>query len=235
MKIIYFLLLFGFLSYTQNHTGIINYKYTPNEISKEERADKKELYSVMDRMNESARNINFRLIFMDERSYFGIDDFLTSDLKPGGLNYAKNVIINGDYYFNSKSNELLRTTEYYSDNTLIKSISDQKKWQLFNETKKIGPYKCFKATMVKTVINGSGEHHFNIVAWYTNEIPVPFGPKEYNNLPGLILELVDRSFTFYATQITIGTDIENVKKPKSNRIITEDEHLERLLKFSNDN
>ena len=55
-------------------------------------------------------------------------------------------------------------------------------WKIFdNETKKIGQYECIKATC-----NFRGT---NIIAYFTLEIPIPFGPWKFKDLPGLILEI----------------------------------------------
>ncbi len=64
-------------------------------------------------------------------------------------------------------------------------------WQLIaNETKKIGNYTCQKA-----------ELHFrgsNFVAYYTLELPIPFGPWKFKGLPGLILEVYDKDMPYNA-------------------------------------
>ena len=52
-------------------------------------------------------------------------------------------------------------------------------WKLNNDTMRIAGYVCYKAEE-----NG-------LVAWYTNEIKIPFGPYIYTGLPGLILMLED--------------------------------------------
>lgn len=58
-------------------------------------------------------------------------------------------------------------------------------WDIFNEFKFIGGYKCLKAT---TFFRGR-----KYLVWFTEEIPIPSGPWKLNGLPGLILEAVDES------------------------------------------
>ncbi|WP_310557213.1 GLPGLI family protein [Flavobacterium sp.] len=62
-------------------------------------------------------------------------------------------------------------------------------WKLLAETKKIGNFECHKA---KAFFRGR-----EYTAWYTNEIPVPFGPWKLQGLPGLILEAYDTDEKFY--------------------------------------
>jgi GLPGLI family protein len=56
-------------------------------------------------------------------------------------------------------------------------------WQIGNEQKQIANYTCYKAT---TTFKGR-----NYQAWFTPEIPVPYGPYKFSGLPGLILEIRD--------------------------------------------
>lgn len=63
------------------------------------------------------------------------------------------------------------------------------KWKLQNETKTIGKYTCHKAT---TEFRGR-----NYIAWYTPEIPLPYGPWKLQGLPGLILEAYDSTEEIY--------------------------------------
>ena len=58
-------------------------------------------------------------------------------------------------------------------------------WNLNGETKIVAGYTCKKAT-TEDIRMGSKQ---NIVAWYTEAIPVSDGPSNFNGLPGLILEL----------------------------------------------
>ena len=59
-------------------------------------------------------------------------------------------------------------------------------WKLNNDTKKIGNFNCQKAT-----IKFRGR---NYTAWFTNEIPVRYGPWKFQGLSGLILEVYDDDF-----------------------------------------
>jgi GLPGLI family protein len=65
----------------------------------------------------------------------------------------------------------------------------QFKWILQNETKKIGKFTCNKAT---AQFRGR-----DYIAWYTTEIPLPYGPWKLQGLPGLILEGYDTTEEIY--------------------------------------
>lgn len=61
-------------------------------------------------------------------------------------------------------------------------------WETINETKKIGKFNCKKA-----VVFFRGR---NYIAWYSQEIPVSFGPWKFSGLPGLIVEIYDQDRKF---------------------------------------
>ncbi|MBL7472907.1 GLPGLI family protein [Robertkochia sediminum] len=62
-------------------------------------------------------------------------------------------------------------------------------WKISQETKKIGALDCIKAT-------GSFRGR-EYTAWFSPEIPVPFGPWKLYGLPGLILEAYDKNKEIY--------------------------------------
>lgn len=65
-------------------------------------------------------------------------------------------------------------------------------WHITSEEKEIGGYKSQKAT-----VSYRGREW---TAWFTEELPIPYGPYVFGGLPGLILELRDQkgeyAFTF---------------------------------------
>lgn len=88
-----------------------------------------------------------------------------------------------------------------SRNTYRFETHEKINWNLINETKIISGYKCLKA---------KGKYrNKEIIAWYTNEIPIPEGPYTFKGLPGLILEAYDSKDYFHFTLIAL----KNIKKP----------------------
>lgn len=56
-------------------------------------------------------------------------------------------------------------------------------WKLMDESKVINTMNCKKAT-----VTYKGR---NWIAWYSTEIPLPYGPYKFSGLPGLIIKLSD--------------------------------------------
>jgi GLPGLI family protein len=122
----------------------------------------------------------------------------------------------GSIYKNVQDRKMIEDVEQFSKRFLVTEEMEQPKWELGTETKKIGQYTCYKATMTKedTSIDwgsmfGRGRNNtakkdstktdakesapkkriLSITAWYTPQVPVSAGPDTYWGLPGLILEL----------------------------------------------
>ncbi len=99
------------------------------------------------------------------------------------------------YYKKSNSNSI-----YYNDQTLQRTydIVDHDisyDWKISNETKKVGNFSCIKAT---TRFRGR-----DYTAYFTTDIPLPFGPNKWFGLPGLILEIYDNDYLYHAQVATI--------------------------------
>ena len=145
----------------------------------------------------------------------------------------------GSIYKDLKDKEMIEDVEIFSKRFLIVEKMEQPQWQLTSETKKIGEYTCYKATMAiedKSVDFGSifGRRANNtnsdkkepevkmldVTAWYSPQVPVSAGPKSYWGLPGLILELNYGRTTVLCTEIEInpGDKIEIQKPTKGDKV-----------------
>ncbi len=69
-------------------------------------------------------------------------------------------------------------------------------WKLINETKIINSLVCKKAEL-----NFKGR---NWTAWYSTEIPFPYGPNKFGGLPGLIVKIADKKgdYDFELVKVT---------------------------------
>ncbi|MCI1779796.1 MAG: GLPGLI family protein [Bacteroidales bacterium] len=71
------------------------------------------------------------------------------------------------------------------------------KWKILSQSDSILGYKCFTAT---TFFRG---RYYK--AWFTQDIPLHYGPYKFNGLPGLILKIEDKDKLFTWTAIAIET------------------------------
>ena len=117
--------------------------------------------------------------------------------------------------FNAKKQ--IEQREFMTRMFLIEKELGVSDWKLTGNTKTILDYPCQEATRM---INDSTK----VVAWFTPSIPVPAGPGEYLNLPGLVLgvDLEDGKHTLTATSIEpMAVDAKMLAKPKEGKKTTE--------------
>ena len=158
----------------------------------------------------------------------------------------------GSIYKSLKDKEMIEDVEMFSKRFLIVEKMEQPQWQLTSETKQIGNYTVYKATMTiedKTIDFGSifGRRNNNqtddkknepkmidVVAWYSPQIPVSAGPDRYWGLPGLILELNFGRTTMLCTEIVLNPEqkIEIQKPNKGDKV--EREEYNKIIKEKTD-
>lgn len=133
------------------------------------------------------------------------------------------------YYTNLEKNQLLvQENSEVLENMYLISYNFSK-WKLLNEKKKIGNYTCYKA--VKNDNKSDLEEKKQTIVWYTPEIPVRFGPKLYNGLPGLVLEVNRGQIVFLATKIILNPK-ENIiiRKPTKGIKIKYADYKQKIIK-----
>lgn len=155
---------------------------------------------------------------------------------------------NGDVYFkNTKENRFVNQTEIMGKRFLVKDKLPVYTWELSSETKNIGTYTCYKATHTKevekikmSIINGESvknktKETIITTAWYTTTIPVINGPKNYQGLPGLILEVNDGKTTIVCTEIILNP-IEKIiiQEPKKGKVVSLKKYTEIQKEKSNE-
>ena len=98
-------------------------------------------------------------------------------------------------------------------------------WKLLDTSRIIGQYVCLGAS---THFRGR-----DYLAWYTPEVPLPYGPWKLQGLPGLILTVSDAENRIVFEAITIRTDLSAAQRTegirpadKANRDISFEEFKE---------
>ncbi len=185
-----------------------------------DRKDSVEVNKLLNQVFNSQKSIGYLLEFNTKSSLFKKEKEMGID--EGSINLADIQVGNGKYYTNLKENKAIKQHEFSGDYFLIEM--PQLKWNLTQERKKIGKYFCFKATTEYEIDTRRGKSKRKITAWYTNEIPFNFGPKEYFNLPGLIIELYEDSLFIQVSKIELSPKNKLIKKPKKGTKITKQEY-----------
>ncbi|SHL48252.1 GLPGLI family protein [Flavobacterium xanthum] len=172
------------------------------------------------------------LNFNSTQSSSVLDKYLCSDAENNRLvrmatSMAFIVTNESDYFFDKLSNTAVKRDD---NGNLIKKIHNKLDWEITTESKVIDGYLCYKAIYYDKFINRKGVNRsIPIVAWFAPSLPYGYGPKYFNGLPGLILELNDRETTFYATSIKIlrGTEIK-IDFPKG-KTVSQEQHSKKVM------
>ncbi len=216
--IIYTFLFFSvnMVAQQQITSGEIQYEFTinTNDSITNELLKKNKVSEKMRQMMKTILSQNkakYLLRFNKNASIFkGVESLSIEENK---MNYAKIMAGNGIFYTDKNADKILNQMEAYGQLFLVSIPKPQ--WVITQETKKIDSYWCYKATTEREYENKTGNITRKIIAWFSPEIPINYGPKDFYGLPGLILELeIAKGSLFRATNINITPAKEiTIKKP----------------------
>lgn len=212
------------------YTKKLNFEELKDRIGQD---NNEQTVMFLEKLQKESQNNEYLLSFSGKESNYTMAKRLVNDSDRGALSKLNLGSFIGDFYFNFQTNETIHKKEHLGEPILMLSYTDPK-WQILDEEKIIGGYRCTKAEwdIVYNDINNNPKHN-KIIAWYTQELKMPFGPEKYNSLPGLILEVEDGRSRIVAKEIKIHKDssIVKIKKPKGGREITEKEFEEEARRI----
>ena len=198
---------------------------------------------------KKATEKNYILNFNSSASFFKEEERLDPNAQGGGFNWQQFVTgpAQGDIYRDIQSNTYTNKKELFGKIFLIKDSLPKSKWVMTGETKQIGIYNAYKATISKEVEEEvisfqrsrgrQGQRpsppqppekkirKVVMSAWFTPEIPVSTGPSLYGGLPGLILELNDDKITILCTKVVLNPKEKvKIKKPSKGKVVSSPEY-----------
>lgn len=144
-------------------------------------------------------------------------------------------------FANLEEAKLVTKRELDSKNYLVDESIEKLAWKLTGETKTILGYIANKAvaqqyTTRTSVSMENGEMKtqqqpdtVSIIAWFTQNIPVPAGPVFQAQLPGMILELDMNGgrVVYKAVEVSPKVNVANIKEPKGGKRITAAEYAQQ--------
>ena len=233
------LLLSVSLLQAQKNSGQVNYERVTKMTAR---------FNINGVENEmpQTRNDNFELFFGNNQSLWKTVDPDNEDAtssptttSDGGMQVHMVVAGSNDVmYCNFETGKKTEKREFLDKTFIVDDSIRKMKWKMTGDTKTILNHNCMKAIATRistqtrmTMDNGKTERKeiqdtANIVAWFTNDIPVPAGPAEFQGqLPGLILEMdiSNGRQTFMATGIVDKADLSVIKEPTGKKHYTPDE------------
>lgn len=226
----------------QNFTGKATYKTSrKSSIKFGENQD-----GMDDKMQEELQK---RLQKMNQKTYFLEFDKTNSIYKQEEKLAAPNPKANGArvmvmnlggggkgsiYYKNLQEKRFSNQTEIMGKVFLVKDSLPMYDWKMSTETKNIGQYTCYKATYSEevenkkiSIVNGDTQEVVTketkvTTAWYTLQVPISNGPKDYQGLPGLILEINDGKNLIVCTEIVLNpSETIKIEEPEKGKVVTQ--------------
>lgn len=199
-----------------------------------------EMASFIKGVAKVSKEIKLQLVFDETQSSFTHGKAMPTDFDAETYNRAAELSLDGDYYSNISTKQLLKTVKDNKTYLISMRPLQPADWKLSKESKKIGKYTCYKAISSKSVQGPKGVVHIALTAWYAPEIPVRFGPKQYSNLPGLILEVQEGEVVYRCVAITLNkSPKETISVPVKGTRITEADYEKiidrRLQQFKRGN
>lgn len=205
MKNILILLFFAQAAFAQN-TGTVKY----HQIIK---------IKVSPEMKAALRGVELPDQKSDFKLTFAEDESIYKKLQKKHKETSAVIMMGGNadysFYVNLAEKTTLEQKEFLGKKFLISGDWKKGDWKMSGDTKVILGHPCLKATKTDT----SGV----IVAWFAMDVKAPYGPREFGQLPGLILEMkVYDNITIVATELNLAPLAEVIKKPKKGKKVTQE-------------
>lgn len=213
-----------------------------NRMSEQQKAQ------MMNRM-KSFLEKNYTLNFNKTESIFKENVALETPRSSRGFRMG-GMSGQGTVYKNLREKSMIEDVEMFGKRFLVTEDMEQLQWEMSTETKKIGQYTCYKATLVKedtnidfgrmfrrnqpkdsTQTKQEEKNMLTVTAWYTPQIPVSAGPASYWGLPGLILELNEGETTMLCTEIVINPEnAVAIAKPTKGKEVSREQYNKEVKK-----
>lgn len=180
------------------------------------------------------RTVKFELQFGDNQSLYKAVEEEPDLTENNGNGMVMRFNSGGDneYYKNFTTRKAIDKRELMEAVYLIEDSIKSISWKLEEgETKTILGYTCKKAT-------GKTQRGTDVIAWYTEDIPVASGPEQFNGLPGMILGVDANKGEVVYTAISLDkkVDIKKIKAPVKGTKVTGEEFAKKQKElFGNQN
>lgn len=178
--------------------------------------------------------MRFELIYDKEYSYFKTNSNIPYNRR--WYKFAKAFIESYNDWFqdvSAKESSYNKTIAKKTYQVIHNRMTD---WEIGQETKNIQGYTCYKAIRkeLNTRHRNPKNKYLTYIAWFTPDIPAPYGPIGNGGLPGLILQLEKPNLVVYtAEKIKLNTGKLKIPKIKDGKRIDskEEQKLMRLARM----
>lgn len=167
------------------------------------------VYDVVSKKDSTSNNLikeNFNLdISKDEIKYYNRIYYINDSIFATKNQYGFKGYKQTSFLIKKNNSNEYQNYEYIGDVNFYKVDGKaEQNWKISDSTKTFGGYQVQKAV---TEFGGR-----SWVAWFSKDIPIPYGPYKFNGLPGLIMELYDAKKDYHFKVIKSGKIAEDYKR-----------------------
>lgn len=227
------LILLSFINFfIYGQTTTVIYELSPDKAELNKLLNKKEKHNLPKKYSNiinDSYSLEFTLDITDNKTFYKEIPSLDIESRKN-INITKMADLSNFVFTSKKGNNFTVLKESpFIEEFLIELPNII--WQIEAKEKYILNMKCLKAKGEYSVLSGDKYITSTVEAWFSPDIPLPFGPGRFSGLPGLILELkTSNHFIYTAREILYNNrKIASPKKP----ILSEKEYLEVLDNIRN--
>lgn len=196
MKSLLFILLGTCMMFAQNNRFIYEVKYKKDSTSK-----------------DITRENYYLDITKEDIAYYNRLNYINDSMfvATGHYGFKGNRLTS--FLIKKNNSNTYQNYEYIGDVNFYKIPEEAKQqWNITDSIKVSNNFRLQKAT---TQFGGR-----NWIAWFTKDIPMPYGPYKFNGLPGLIMELYDTKKDYYFNVIKSEKIPDDYKRNSLNASIS---------------
>ncbi len=151
------------------------------------------------------KNEKFKIIIKEEASTTTKINEVGDTIKNTVISEGFDLRFKEKLFFKDFKKNRSYNQQYYDETINIVDSIAVWKWQIMDEVETILGYSCKKAI--------TKYYDRDVVAWFTEEIPISDGPFIYSGLPGLILKIETKSNEIIAYNIFIKNEPLKISPP----------------------
>lgn len=182
-----------------------------------------------------SKPIEYKLLINNFESFYEENSTLKNDDEDEKSLKIRRIISSGveSVKANFKIDQITQHLDVSGSRFCIETKISDNNWNVSSEKKTIDNYDCYKATIILDVLDRSGAVvQKQITAYFAPSIPIQGGPLTFFGLPGLILEIQDKSrkITLKSIKIIEGRVVEIPSSKECNKIFDSQIDYEKFIR-----
>src|SRR5690606_25760677 len=181
-----------------------------------------QLKKSSEEMKKNIRRLSYSLLINNGKSLFSSDPIISTDShNDRNLGLAISVGQGAGTTYVDINGSKIRSLDAYGEKFLIISNLNDLNWKITEEKKVIQGFQCYRATTVAEIKNSQGVREILVEAWFSPDLPFPYGPAGYGRLPGLILRLQNGKYSYNIEKIQFSMNLDEIEKPDKGKTVTQ--------------